>query len=490
MFCGRVFIYLFQCFPLGDKSAVNSRGEYHVENVTVYDARPPASAAANSGPVPMDVDQQESGEAKSSDQQPPPPTTTADAEHSLPDGKGAAKAEAKISDAPPTPPTLTTDELYPIFWSLQEFFAKPTTLFEPQNLKTFQAGLEATLAKFKEGQQDQDARSGSKSQEEARAGAKRKREDEEENAVSSYNPKYLTNRDLFELEIRDLAFRRHVLVQALILTEFLLAQTPKAKARLQSLKNKNVIYDFALDEPGVEWASRVRAEIAGYLQQGPEGKFYYRMVDTVLARDKNWVHWKAENCPPFQRPAVASDEFVTVRGEAQRATVPRRLRGAPMGALDLGFLADQDSAAALERLKDPERSEVPELKTFERPLADCHFEVDLVNDEAEKERAKDARASTQWRALRVASKSRLAAFEPLDEEGQMKALFAAPKDSTLKRVEDGTAKEAGDAVMEDGSQEHAAGGAGGPDVKAGDLGGPADPDAATEPTKASEVVVK
>src|SRR5271155_5726723 len=37
VFCGRVFIFLFQSFPLGDKSSVNLRGEYHVENVTTFD---------------------------------------------------------------------------------------------------------------------------------------------------------------------------------------------------------------------------------------------------------------------------------------------------------------------------------------------------------------------------------------------------------------------------------------------------------------------
>src|ERR1041384_6399587 len=37
-FCGRVFIFMFQSFPLGDKSSVNLRGEYHVENATTYEA--------------------------------------------------------------------------------------------------------------------------------------------------------------------------------------------------------------------------------------------------------------------------------------------------------------------------------------------------------------------------------------------------------------------------------------------------------------------
>ena len=52
-------------------------------------------------------------------------------------------------------------------------------------------------------------------------------------------------------QISDLAFRRHILVQSLILIDFLLSLTPKAKAKLGSTKNKSVLYDFTLVEEEV-----------------------------------------------------------------------------------------------------------------------------------------------------------------------------------------------------------------------------------------------
>src|SRR5699024_8785853 len=62
VFCGRVFIFLFQSFPLGDKSAVNLRGEYHAENVTTFDeTAKPASQENNDKDVEMS-DQKESEE--------------------------------------------------------------------------------------------------------------------------------------------------------------------------------------------------------------------------------------------------------------------------------------------------------------------------------------------------------------------------------------------------------------------------------------------
>lgn len=104
-----------------------------------------------------------------------------------------------------------------------------------------------------------------------------------------------------------------------------------------------------------KWANNFKTNIATYLQQGPEGKFYYRMVDTVLSRDKNWVRWKAENCPPIERVPVSAQEYLDAMNGAQRAAANKRLRATPLGSLDISFLSDAESANGLERLKDPER---------------------------------------------------------------------------------------------------------------------------------------
>lgn len=99
----------------------------------------------------------------------------------------------------------------------------------------------------------------------------------------------------------------------------------------------------------------MRSEIAIYLQQGPEGKFYYRMVDTVLSRDKNWVHWKAEGCPPIQRDPVSAEDFSEAEQGTVRACGNKRLRATPIGSLDLKFLSDGGDTDGMEKLKDLER---------------------------------------------------------------------------------------------------------------------------------------
>lgn len=99
----------------------------------------------------------------------------------------------------------------------------------------------------------------------------------------------------------------------------------------------------------------MKSDIAAYLQQGPEGKFYYRMIDTVLTRDKNWTHWKAEGCLPIERTSVPAEDFSEAQKGAQRAYTNKRLRSTPMGSLDLNFLSDAGSEDGFRQLARPER---------------------------------------------------------------------------------------------------------------------------------------
>lgn len=66
-----------------------------------------------------------------------------------------------------------------------------------------------------------------------------------------YEEKCLSLPVLMREQVNDTAFRRHVLVQALILLDFMLSLTLKSKARLADLTNKSVLYGFVLSEEDV-----------------------------------------------------------------------------------------------------------------------------------------------------------------------------------------------------------------------------------------------
>ncbi|OAX85595.1 hypothetical protein ACJ72_00009 [Emergomyces africanus] len=432
VFCGRVFIFLFQSFPLGDRSSVNLRGEFHTENVTIFDELPKAQEGSE---TPMDVD----GPAKEITADTKPESAQATEQ---PDGKAAqgvpdqsqqgSKPATKRAHEPGSSTAPSMDDLYPIFWSLQTNFSSPTTLFNPANFTAFKAGLEASLSIFQRVNTDMEARM-TKGSEEARRGLKRRRIGDGTEMTNCFNPKYLTSRDLFELEVNDVAFRRHILVQSLILLDFVLSLTPKAKTKLADSTNKSILYNYVLNEEDAKWASQMKTSIATYLQQGSEGKFYYRMVDTVLTRDKNWVRWKAEACPPIERAPVSIQDYLDTQTSAIKVSTSKRLRSAPLGSLDLSFLMEDKNINSIDRLKHPDRFTTPALDSYMRGIADDDFNIDMTQSREEKDEAIKAKASKTWRTLRLSSRSKLALFDKIEDGNNLKVLFEvspAPEDAS------------------------------------------------------------
>jgi THO complex subunit 1 len=171
VFCGRVFIYVFQSFPLHDRSSVNRQGDYNSENVTTFDDLPERLAKDEDHDVSM-----------------------TDASNEVSAATGASKT-AEYGQKPSSP--ITVDELYPVFWGLQKSFAYPPRVFDSDTLDKFKKEFEATLTKFKDMPKVM-----AESIVERRRDSKKKMDyTDQEDFANSFNPKYLTSRELFELEV-------------------------------------------------------------------------------------------------------------------------------------------------------------------------------------------------------------------------------------------------------------------------------------------------
>ncbi|KAF2167906.1 hypothetical protein M409DRAFT_22053 [Zasmidium cellare ATCC 36951] len=421
IFCGRVFFFLFQTFPLGDKSSVNLRGEFHTENQTKFDVQEP-NAEADDGEK-MDVDSKPD-ETPAKDEGTPQPTAS---------GKPGSKA---VPIKPPPKKTqeeevLSSSQLYPTFWRLQHDFSDPTRLFDVSNFTTFKKGLASTIAKFKKTPTVVQTRA----VEEDKRGTKRKHGEngingtDNDHLADNYNPKYLTSRDLFDLELSDLAFQRHILVQALILIDFLLSLTEKAKKRLADLSttNKSMLYAFTLSEEDTKWALTTRSTITSYLSLTNEGRQYCRMVETVLARDKNWVRWKVESCPSIVRGPVSTEQELEARKGARDATRPRRIPDKPMGAMDLSFLDEGSGGGGLDALKDPARYTAPTIEKLVEQVVTDKLDLEMAMDDGEKASLENAIQNAKWRALRQARAENLSLLDKVDSTKDLEDMLKEPE---------------------------------------------------------------
>ncbi|KAI0460479.1 THO complex subunit 1 transcription elongation factor-domain-containing protein [Xylaria acuta] len=421
-FCGRVYIFMFQSIPPGDRSSVNLRGEYHVENVTAFEGVPTAPDGAVADR--MDVD--------------------AEGDNSQHEGKEAKPTTKAVSFEPKnksgSEKALDTDALYPVFWSLQHFFSQPTTLFDPSDLTKFKSGIEATMNAFETVEKIQKTTKGPDDYKlipQKRKGA----ETNEDLRSTNNNPKYLTSRELFELEISDLYFRRHILIQAFIILDFLLSLTPQARAKIANVQqNRSVVYaDKNLSEDDAKWAKGMKDRIMAYIQAESDGFFFFRVVESVISRDKGWVRWKVENCPPIERPSVSPEEFNDAKAGAKRLATSRRPK-AGMNSLSLAFMDEKDNSQSLERLKDPARWKLPDLEEFKKKIATDDLDFDFANTEKEKAQLLESKASKTWRALRIARRSKLAAFDKIEDWRNVDAIFQELDAEETKQEEEEDAK--------------------------------------------------
>ncbi|KAF2672756.1 hypothetical protein BT63DRAFT_450782 [Microthyrium microscopicum] len=388
VFCGRVLIYVFQSFPLGDRSSVNRHGDYNIDNITAFDQLPSANLDESTKDVKM-------GDAD------------ADA-----DADAAAESTKEVQEIPNPSKSkpMDFDQLYPVFWGLQKTLANPPRMFEPELLAEFKKNFEATLQKF-----NSVAKVAATPVVEHGRGVKRTADEAElEDFGNNFNPKYLTSRELFELELSDLSFQRHILVQVTILLDFLLSFTEKAKKKFPSRTHQKI--QFTLSEEDTEWALQTKKDISASLREAADGPAFARVVETVLSRDKNWVRWKDSNCPDISRPPVTPETYLHAANGAKAVCSWKRLRSNPMGALDLTFLTDSKEARAEDTLSSPARYALPTAQTLVDRVANAELDLEMAMDEAETQRLKEEQASYTWRALRVVAATKLNLFEKLNSQ--------------------------------------------------------------------------
>lgn len=220
--------------------------------------------------------------------------------------------------------------------------------------------------------------------------------------------------------------------------DFLLSLSPTAKEKLSSVSvvNKSVAYlDQVLSEEDIKWANDMKSEVTEYLKSAHDGHFFYRMVETILSRDKNWVRWKIENCPPIERPAVTPQEWAKGMEEAKANATSKRIRPNTMHPLSLDFLKDDDDEKVVEELRDPKRFKLPDVKSFKRDIQEADLEIEMPLTDKSKAEAVETKASMSWRALRIASKTKLRLFDKIDSYEDISILFEDEKPKEEETVE-------------------------------------------------------
>ncbi|XP_034831419.1 THO complex subunit 1 [Maniola hyperantus] len=262
VFCGRILLFLAKFFPFSERSGLNIVSEFNLENVTEF-------GGDNSSTLKDALD------------------------------------EEMVIDEEKNKHTIDYN-LYCRFWSLQDFFRNPNTCYNKIQWKTFVAHSGSVLSAFSSYKLEAVELQKSKLN---RLKTYNTDVEMQESKEQHYFAKFLTNQKLLELQLSDSNFRRCVLIQFLILFQYL-TSTVKFKMESQELKSDQQ-----------EWVKETTSLIYRLLgETPPDGKQFAECVKSILKREEHWNSWKNDGCPEFQKPKppVQSESTEEVRKTKKR----------------------------------------------------------------------------------------------------------------------------------------------------------------------------
>lgn len=262
VFCGRIQLFLAQLFPLSEKSALNLMSHFNVDNVTAFNEDEP-SGAKTSEAMPMDVE------------------------------STSFSFDSTDTNAP------IDFNLYWKLWSLQDFFRQPNQCYAADQWKTLATNMEEVLKAFGSYKLEEEARSLNSRKRKRTSSLSTNVEDYKE---SHYFAKFLTSEKLMNLQFHDSHFRRHILIQCLILFQYL---TSEVKFKTTSL---------VLTETQAQWIRDSTERVYTLIKETPpNGEEFAIYIRQVLLREKSWIAWKNDGCPSYEKEPYDQDTYPAKR---------------------------------------------------------------------------------------------------------------------------------------------------------------------------------
>lgn len=404
VFCGRILLFLAKFFPFSERSGLNIVSEFNLENLTEYGS----------------------------------------------DGKEMTETTAESTEDAP----LQIDfNLYCKFWALQDFFRNPNQCYTAAQWKIFSTHAGNVLSAFKSFKLEEHRNNNNSSNRSNRDKEKSSKEAvatmdvDDVNNISAENliaeghhffAKFLTNPKLLSLQLSDSHFRRSVLVQFLILFQYL---TSQVKFKAESL---------ALTTAQAEWIKETEATVFQLLEETPpQGKKFCASVRHVLQREELWNNWKNDGCKEFKKPDLVDKnaEDSSSVSPVKKSRRPKRLLGDVIRDATRNnkfFMGNSELTKLwnvcpdnLQSCKGGDRSFMPSLETY------------LEETQSEKGK-KDA--SNEWRALRLLARQSpyfFVAHAPSTSSNKVSDYLENIRKRIIKERNEGANNQAGTVVKQE-----------------------------------------
>lgn len=339
LFCGRILIFLARCLPLMEKSGLNLMSQFNQDNTTQFDDT--ESIGNLPSPVTRGAEEMEEGEMEEN---------------------------AGVVDF----------ALYEKFWKMQSFFSQPNKCFEKQSWKEFRQQADDVFGVLASWKLDEPPSTPAK-----------RRRDSVATHEETYFAKFLTSQKLLQLQLNDSNFRRYVLIQFLIVFQYLQSDV-KFKDKRTSV----------LSAEQIAWIQTGVARVYTLLDETfPHGQKFSSAVRSILQRESHWSDWKNNGCREYPK--------LVDMAKMPKFNRRKRLADFDKNSVDLG-------KPELTRLwgfpdnfdvcKSKDRQFIPILKNF--------VEKEGVHLPEAGATASSSEQNYQWRVLRLLAAQSPCFFQP------------------------------------------------------------------------------
>nr|XP_023503298.1 THO complex subunit 1 isoform X2 [Equus caballus] len=263
------------------------------------------------------------------------------------EGMDVEEGEMGDDEAPTTCSIPIDYNLYRKFWSLQDYFRNPVQCYEKISWKTFLK--------------------------------------------------------LMDLQLSDSNFRRHILLQYLILFQYLKGQV--------KFKSSN----YVLTDEQSLWIEDTTKSVYQLLSENPpDGERFSKMVEHILNTEENWNSWKNEGCPSFVKERTSDTKPTRV---VRKRTAPEDFLGKGpnkkilMGNEELTRLWNL-CPDNMEACKSETREYMPTLEEFFEEAIEQADPENMVENEYKAVN----NSNYGWRALRLLARRSPHFFQPTNQQ--------------------------------------------------------------------------
>ncbi|XP_004635874.1 THO complex subunit 1 [Octodon degus] len=349
VFCGRIQLFLARLFPLSEKSGLNLQSQFNLENVTVFNTNEQESTL---------------GQKHTEDRE---------------EGMDVEEGEMGDDEAPTT-------------WDVGILTSAEALRYPAGALgRAFLFYSEEVLAVFKSYKLD-DTQASRKKMEELKTGGEH-----------VYFAKFLTSEKLMDLQLSDSNFRRHILLQYLILFQYLKGQV--------KFKSSN----YVLTDEQSLWIEDTTKSVYQLLSENPpDGERFSKMVEHILNTEENWNSWKNEGCPSFVKERTSDSKPTRV---VRKRTAPEDFLGKGpnkkilMGNEELTRLWNL-CPDNMEACKSETREYMPTLEEFFEEAIEQADPENMVESEYKAVN----NSNYGWRALRLLARRSPHFFQPTNQQ--------------------------------------------------------------------------